>query len=96
METTLSKIVNILKRGLGNTPCTIFLFGSRVRGEQNPASDFDIAVDSTGEISASLSLLREELENSNIPQKVDLVDLKQTSEEFRSVILREGVIIWRT
>ncbi len=96
MEPTLKKILDILKRGLDNIPCTIFFFGSRVRGEQNPASDYDFAVHSAVEISASLSLLREELEESNIPQKVDLVDLKQTSEEFRSVILREGVILWRT
>ncbi len=57
MEPTLEKILDILKRGLGNIPCMIFFFVSRPRGEQDPASDYDIAVDSEIKISASLSFI---------------------------------------
>ena len=40
-------------------------------------------------------LLRETVENSNIPYKVDVVDLSQTSREFREKALTEG-IVWKS
>jgi hypothetical protein len=36
------------------------------------------------------------IENSNIPYKVDVVDLSQVSESFRKQILKEGKILWKS
>jgi uncharacterized protein len=73
----------------------IVLFGSRARGEQNPASDVDIGILHHGEIDrGKLSLLREKIEELNIPYKVEIVDLSETSEDFRKQALKDGVI-WK-
>ncbi|MBA7557063.1 hypothetical protein ES705_49793 [subsurface metagenome] len=42
-----------------------------------------------------LILLREKMENSNMPYKVDIVDLSQTSREFKEKALKEG-ILWKS
>ena len=60
-----------------------------------PASDIDIAIDATEDISWELSLMRESLAESTIPYKVDLVNLKTTSAEFRQQVNEEGILIWK-
>ena len=96
MDTRLEQILNILKQKLEGVPCTVILFGSRVKGSGSEHSDFDIAIEARGDLSFPLSLLREELDQSNIPQKVDLVDLNAASLAFRSAVMREGEILWKT
>ena len=39
-------------------------------------------------------MLKEKMERSNIPYKVDIVDLSQTSREFKEKALKEGVV-WK-
>ncbi len=71
----------------------IVLFGSRARGDYTRVSDIDVGIllgeDETNR--RKFILLEERVENSNIPYKVDLVNLSQTSEEFREKALREGI-----
>jgi len=56
----------------------------------------DVGILPKGEMNESqISLLRERIENSNIPYKVDVIDLSQTSKEFAQKVLREGMIIWK-
>ncbi len=40
----------------------------------------------------TLSEIREALEESLVPYTVDLVDLCQTEDAFRAVVLREGIL----
>ncbi len=68
----------------------VYLFGSRARGDHMPFSDVDLAFLSDEDISGRLTLLREILDESNFPYKVDLVNLKE-SKELLEVVLREGV-----
>ena len=91
----LERIVALMKPFLADSPCQVYLFGSRATELATTASDFDIAVDAAGDISRELSLIRESLAQSTIPYKVDLVDLKTTSDEFRQQVNQEGVLIWR-
>jgi predicted nucleotidyltransferase len=68
----------------------IYLFGSRARGEASAFSDIDIAIESTYPIDDRLSSLRDTIENSNIPWKVDLVDLAK-APYLKKVISHEGI-----
>ena len=68
----------------------IWLFGSRARETATPHSDIDIAIETTDEVAKKLTLVRFEIEESNIPYKVDLVDLKQASY-LREIVKKEGV-----
>ena len=68
----------------------IFLFGSRARGDNSPFSDIDVAFLSSKDISDKLTLLREIIEESNFPYKVDLVDLSRAGK-LKDIVLKEGI-----
>ncbi len=87
----LSQIRAILQRVVGD--CQVYLFGSRATNEHHDASDFDIGVLASRDISRELSMARELLEASNIPFTVDVVDLSVTSEEFAHRVQREGILL---
>jgi len=80
---------------LRDHPAAVYFFGSRATGEARHHSDVDVAVDARGELPRYvLAELREALEESTIPYRVDVVDLRDASLEFRQKVLREG-ILWR-
>lgn len=73
----------------------IVLFGSRARGDNRPAADVDIGIIPYGEFDGSkLTLLREEIENSNTPYKVEIVNLAEVSDFFKKEALRQ-VVVWK-
>lgn len=80
---------------LQNERVKIILYGSRARGDNSPSSDVDIGILSEGNLDRlSLSRLRDLLEESTIPYRVEIVDLGQVSESFKAEILKDG-IIWK-
>ena len=91
----LGQVKAILADALAHKPCAAYLFGSRAAGTHTPLSDFDIAVLSAEDISRELSAAREKLELSNIPFKVDLIDLHATSAAFGSKVQTEGILLWK-
>ena len=73
----------------------IYLFGSYARGEERETSDIDLAFDigrklTTKELSRVINII----EALNIPDKVDVVDMHSIPEDFKNVILKEGVV-WK-
>ncbi len=100
MDTVYGKALEMLKDILGQIFVTgeveMVLFGSRARGDYLKTSDIDLGILPQGELDErKLILLREKLENSNIPYKVDVVDFSKVSKEFAEKALEEGVVIWR-
>jgi len=91
----LAQLKTIVAEVLKDEVCTVYLFGSRTTGSFTIGSDFDVAVLAAGDISRKLSLIREKLERSNIPFKVDLVDLQLTSTEFSFQVKTEGIVLWK-
>lgn len=73
----------------------IILFGSRARKDNIACSDMDIGIIPKGEFDRrKLVLLREGIEELNIPYKVDIVDFSSVSEIFRREALK-GAEIWK-
>ena len=73
----------------------IYLFGSRARGTAKSSSDVDIAVLPQELVPDNIfSELREIFEESDIPYRVDLVDLSTVGDPFKKVVLSEG-IVWK-
>jgi len=68
----------------------IWLFGSRAKGEATPHSDIDIAIDMADARLQKLTLARFEIEESSLPYKVDLVDLKQAPYLYE-IVEKEGI-----
>ena len=92
----LKILENMVKDAFKDNDVKIVLFGSRARGDYLKTSDIDIGILPKGKINKKkLVLLREKVENSNIPYKVDVVDLSQTSREFAEKALKEG-ILWKS
>ena len=84
-------IKKIIFRHLSPKEYQIFLFGSRAVGKNQRFSDFDVGVLGPNEIPAGkLSLIEEELENSDVPYKVDVVDFYRVRPEFKKVALRHA------
>lgn len=81
---------------LRDDDAVVVLFGSRATGHQHRYSDFDVGVlPGPGFDRARLPILREMLDELNIPYNVELVDLSTTSEAFRRKALKEG-IVWKS
>lgn len=92
---SLLKLKELVIDSLKNERVTVFLFGSRARKENLPFSDVDIGImpqDGLNDI--KLALLREKIEDSSIPYKVDIVNLSEVSQDFRKQVLKDAVI-WK-
>ncbi len=95
-EKALKLLEDVIKDAFKDSDVKIVLFGSRARGDYIKTSDIDIGILPRGKINKKkLILLREKMENSNIPYKVDIVDLSQASREFKEKALKEG-ILWKS
>ncbi len=72
----------------------VWLFGSRARGDASPGSDIDIALLPEEETLPVdwLAGLRELLEESHVPCRVDVVDLREADPGLRRVVEREGIL----
>lgn len=71
----------------------IYLFGSWARGAPSRASDIDIAVEADPPFPpGALAVLRERLEESRIPYRVDVVDLGTSDPAFRESVIRQGIL----
>jgi predicted nucleotidyltransferase len=91
----LEKVKILVLDYLKTENVTIILFGSRARGDFNRYSDIDIGIIPHGQIDKrKIILLRDLLENMNIPYTVDIVDLSKVSNTFKQNALQEKVI-WK-
>ena len=89
---SITQARSIVQDVTGTFDVTVHLFGSWARGEAASYSDIDIAVDSPHPLPRGvLSQLRERFEESTIPYRVEVVDLRRTDPAFRQRIIKEGV-----
>ena len=84
----------MFSRTVPNKSFSLYLFGSRARGEEENGSDADIAIVGVQINRADLSLIREQWEYSTIPMMLDLVDLKEINSALGEQIEKEKVLLW--
>ncbi len=87
---SIEELKAFLKEFFNGKGVEIFLFGSRAKGNFRPTSDIDLAFLSEDDISYKISLLKEILENSNLVQKVDIIELKK-APQLKSVVDSDGI-----
>ncbi len=74
----------------------IVLFGSRARGDHRPTSDIDLALFGPALTAADLTTLRARIDETTIPQWVDLVWADGVAESaLLQAIEADGVQWWR-
>lgn len=89
----LGQVRRLLLDRLKGCRFQLFLFGSQSTQRAGRTSDIDVAILPITPLPRGLlSEIREELEESNIPYPVDLVDLSRSSPEFVQHVRQEGVI----
>ncbi|MBR2215229.1 MAG: nucleotidyltransferase domain-containing protein [Selenomonadaceae bacterium] len=88
----LAKIKKMALAHFEDTPAYICLFGSWARGTQRRSSDVDIAIKCDSPDSRTkIAELRELLEESTIPYRVDVVDMNFASETILTEIQKDGI-----
>ena len=86
------KHFDIINNILSKTTYKFYAFGSRVKGTQRPYSDLDLCY--MEDIPDSFIVKIEgELEDSDLPFKVDFVNFKKCSQDFQNLIHKE-LILW--
>ena len=74
---------------------TIYLFGSRARGNHTERSDIDVAIDLGRKMEIrEIAKARGVLDGLNLPEKIDVVDMQSISQDMKGFILKEGVL-WK-
>ena len=72
----------------------VFLFGSRAYGTHRPASDYDIGLYSGQRIPwPVLSHIQGDLEESDVPVTVDVVDFMTVTPDFKALALKK-INVW--
>ena len=90
-ERALREVRAVVARVLGERDVTAYLFGSFASGTQRRSSDIDIALESASPLPRALiAKLRDALEESRVPYRVDVVDLAEASPELRERVRRTG------
>lgn len=75
--------------------CTVWAFGSRVTGTAKPASDLDLAIQAPdGPLDmVIIGSLAEAFDESTLPMKVDIVDYRNISLSFQTIINEKKMLI---
>lgn len=81
-------IKNIIRKYLPEDQYQAVIFGSRANNTNLRWSDIDVGLIGKTKIPLGVfSHIQEELTNSKIPYRVDIVDLARVSDQFRQVAL---------
>ena len=71
----------------------VWAYGSRVNGKAHFASDLDMVAFAGPEQAFAIAELREALEESSLPFRIDLFVWDQVPENFRKVIREKYVVV---
>ncbi len=91
-EKEFSTLNTLLLTPMRSKGAEIWIFGSRARGDHKKFSDIDILYDSKSqELSYDVSCMKESLEDSDLPYKVDIVDLKYLADSYKTSVLKDRI-----
>jgi predicted nucleotidyltransferase len=84
----------VFEKHFGGSPCQIWIFGSRATGLHQKYSDVDLLIESSVLNARLLSRLAEALEESPLPFKVDLVDVRKLVPEYADEVHASKKLFW--
>lgn len=72
----------------------VYVFGSRARGDSKELSDLDLLYETDEPIALSqIAQIKFDLEESDLPIKVDIVDVRDLPSSFLSDVMKERVAV---
>ena len=78
----------------GHLPATVsaYVFGSRAHGGARRFSDLDLALSGGGSLDPALiGMLKEALSESDLPYRVDILDLALVDPAFAGRVMRDAI-----
>lgn len=88
-DQAITSIRTIVRNHLPDPSYRVFLFGSRATGTARKFSDVDVGILGKKSVPGHVvELIKEDLEESNIPYKVDVVDFTAVDPSFRNLALK--------
>jgi predicted nucleotidyltransferase len=92
----LSIVESILKKYLPSNT-TVWIFGSRAKNHARKFSDLDLAIDAGKKLPATtLTNIKFDLEESDLPYKVDVIDWNTISKNFKNLISKDLTVLCKT
>jgi len=74
----------------------VWIFGSRARGDYRQFSDLDVLYSLSGPLPSGLiAKINEDMENSDLPIKIDIVSLEDLAESYRQNVLTDRILVTR-
>jgi uncharacterized protein len=74
----------------------VWIFGSRVNGKAKKYSDVDLVIITDSPLPVlTMALLKEDFSASNLPYKVDVLDWSEITTDFKELILKNYLILYR-
>lgn len=89
----LEIVLTILRNYLPQS-AKVWVFGSRAKGKAHRGSDLDLAIDAHRSLtSKEKNQLGNAFYESNLPYKVDIVDMQNVSDTFRPYIMQGWIAL---
>lgn len=87
----LNIVRSLLKKHLPSN-IKVWVFGSRATGNIKNTSDLDLALEDDKAIDNEVLIdLKEAFEYSDLPYKVDLIDMHKISETFKNIVNQQKI-----
>ncbi len=85
----------VLRSELGDGAVgTVWLFGSRAKGTHSKYSDIDLLIECDKFTGVVASRIAELLEESNLPYKVDIVDIRKLASAYAPSVMQSRKILF--
>jgi len=95
MDKYILELKEVIIDFLKSEDVKIILFGSRARKDNYRGSDIDIGIIPYGKIDERrITLLKEKVENLNIPYKVEIINFQDVSENLKDLALKDA-LVWK-
>lgn len=92
MDTNYQLIAKTIFSVLSPNNTHAYVFGSRALGTNRKNSDIDIALNSSSPIDKlKIIQIKDQLESSDLPFLVDIIDLSTTTNRFKSIALKKTI-----
>ncbi|MBJ6751488.1 nucleotidyltransferase family protein [Geomonas anaerohicana] len=94
IDLTTDQLKSLLSLLISYIPDTeVWTYGSRIKGTSRPSSDLDLVVFAEREQRERLAALKEALEESDLPFRVDVMVWDEVPDSFRKNILEHYVVL---
>lgn len=88
-----NQVFKTIVQPLAKKGAKVYCYGSRARGDYKKFSDLDLMIESESKDGLNIGEIREQMQNSNFPLKLDLVHVSDFAESYKNSYLQDRVLL---